>query len=426
MSWLRKFHTPLSSNAFIKLSSEIVGRIATFALALYIARELGETTFGLFNYGLALAFVLSQLADLGLQLLMTREVAIHGQQAQRAVATAFRVKLWLSLLVVLLLLWLTASRPGSIRLSFISLGLALLAQTYLEFAVYIFRGQQRLLAEATLLTIARLLTALLAGLVVWRGGSLPGITLSYLAATLLMAGWAVWLIGREGWLRAPAGVSLIHLPLASSLVRQALPLGIAVFLSIGYTRLAIFMLENQLGESAVASYSAAQRLVEPTQIIPAALLAAVFPALSGALHHDRPRALRLGVNSSLLLALLGTGLALGFWFGAPWIIPFLYGSSYAAAVPVLQYLGLSILPAYVNYSLTHILLARGQQALTSLFVAVMLLLHFTISWQLIPSLGPAGTAISVTLAELVLFACCALTLLLTRPGQPQPAPAARP
>ncbi|MCA9991476.1 MAG: oligosaccharide flippase family protein, partial [Anaerolineales bacterium] len=248
---MRKFHTPLSSNALIKLSSEIVGRIATFALALYIARALGETTFGLFNYGLALAFVLSQLADLGLQLLMTREVAIHGHQAQRAVATAFRVKLWLSLLVVLLLLWLTASRPGSVRLSFISLGLALLAQTYLEFAVYIFRGQQRLLAEAALLTTARLLTALLAGLVVWRGGSLPGITLSYLAATLLMAGWAVWLIGREGWLRAPAGVSLIRLPLAGPLVRQALPLGIAVFLSIGYTRLAIFMLENQLGESAV-------------------------------------------------------------------------------------------------------------------------------------------------------------------------------
>ena len=426
MSWLRKFHTPLSSNALIKLSSEIVGRIATFALALYIARALGETTFGLFNYGLALAFVLSQLADLGLQLLMTREVAIHGHQAQRAVATAFRVKLWLSLLVVLLLLWLTASRPGSVRLSFISLGLALLAQTYLEFAVYIFRGQQRLLAEAALLTIARLLTALLAGLVVWRGGSLPGITLSYLAATLLMAGWAVWLIGREGWLRAPAGVSLIRLPLAGPLVRQALPLGIAVFLSISYTRLAIFMLENQLGESAVASYSAAQRLVEPTQIIPAALLAAVFPALSGALHHDRPRALRLGIHSSLLLALLGSGLALSFWFGAPWIISLLYGSSYVAAVPVLQYLGLSVLPAYVNYSLTHILLARGQQALTSLFVALMLLLHFSISWQLIPSRGPAGTAISVTLAELVLFACCALTLLLTRPGQPQPSPAARP
>jgi O-antigen/teichoic acid export membrane protein len=206
-----------------------------------------------------------------------------------------------------------------------------------------------------------------------------------------------------------------RLTLYWQLLRQALPLGIAIFLSIAYTRLAVLMLQARLGEVAVARFSAAFRLIEPAQILPASLLAAAFPAFSYALRHNPPQARRLGIRVSLLLALLGGSVTAAFWLAAPWLIPLLYGEAFVNSIAILQILGLSTLPAFINYSLTHYLIARGQQAIMGLFTATMLTLHAALSWYLIPSAGAAGPAVSIILAESMLLLCCLLTLAVTKP-----------
>ena len=360
MSQAMSVNRRLGGNALAKLASELVGRVATFALSLYVANVLGERAFGAYNYALALGFVLAQIADMGLQVLAARDVAIAGRAAQSLVAHALRLKLWLSLPVIVLLFLLRDGRPAAEQLALLLLGLAMLAQTFLEFAAYIYRGQQRVLREAWLLTAARLLTAALAGAALWAGGGLVQVGAAYLLAIAAVALWGLWGLRAGGWFASlPRDRAAVATPTYARLLREALPLGIAIFLSIGYTRVAVFLLEIRLGPLAVAQFSAAQRLVEPAQIIPAALLAAVFPAFSAAVGRDRREARRLGLGSSLLLALAGGAAALVFWFGAPWLIPTLYGPAFAGSVPVLQVLGLSALPAFINYNLTHMLIARG-------------------------------------------------------------------
>ena len=414
--WRRR----ISRNALIKLASEVVGRLATFVLVLWAARQLGESAFGLYNYGLALGFVVAQIADFGLQLLISREVAVMGKAARPLVAGALRLKLLLSVPVILLLVLATAEQPAGVRLALLCLGALMLGQTFLEFAAYVFRGQQALATEARLLAAARLATALLGFVVLWLGGGLLALALSSLAAVALMLGRALYLLWREGWLghigeraeteAATETVSPVH----KDLLKRALPLGVAIFLSIAYTRLAVLLLQHRLGEAAVAQFSAAFRLVEPGQILPASLLAAVFPAFSQALRDDPAAARRLGWLTGGLLAVAGAGVALALWLTSQWLIPLLYGEAFRESVSVLQVLALSALPAFVNYGLTHFLIARGQQAAIGFFTAGMLLLHGLLSWQLIPRWGPAGPAISIIVAEGLLFCCCLLTLTFTR------------
>ncbi len=414
----------LGGNALAKLGSELVGRVATFGLSLLIANRLGEQAFGAYSYGLALGFVLAQIADLGLQVLAARDIAIAGRAAQPLVAGALRLKLWLALPVVALLVLLRNGRAPTEQAGLLLLGLAMLAQTFLEFAAYIYRGQQRVIREAWLLTAARLLTAFLAAAALLAGGGLLEVGWAYLVAISAVAVWALRRLDGAGWFQRTAGILPANSgqdtrsPGYSAMLRQALPLGIAIFLSIAYTRVAVFLLEFRLGAVAVAQFSAAQRLVEPAQIVPAALLAAVFPAFSQAMHSvragERRQAHRLALGSSLLLALAGAGVALFFWFAAPWLIPTLYGEPFVESVPVLRLLGLSALPAFINYNLTHILIARGQQLYSSLFVGLMLAIHSALSWVFIPILGAVAPAISVTFAELLLLLCCTATLFLTR------------
>ncbi|MCL4868134.1 MAG: oligosaccharide flippase family protein [Anaerolineae bacterium] len=414
----------LTRNTLIKLTSEFVGRAASFLLMIMAARQLGAAAFGWYNYGLALGFVLAQLADMGLQLLISREVAVHQRQAQFKVQTAFYLKLLLTLPVIFLLLLLTRAYDPPIRLSLFLIGCMLLSQTYLEFIGYVFRGQQMLAQEAWLLAGARLILAVGGGIVLALGGGLLALSSSGLLLMLLVTGIGLAQLIRLDWLYFPKG----NTPLSSALtvffpgrvfsgrgvmrglLTQAWPLGIAIFLSIAYTRLGVLLLQHRLDETAVAHFSAAARLVEPMQIIPASLLAAAFPVLAVAWQQDPARAKRLGWQLGLLLAgcallLAGTG-----WVAAARLIPWLYGEGYGAAVPLFKLLLLTLLPAFLNFSLTHHLIARHQQRHIVWYMGIMLLIHAGLTWMLLPRLGAIAPAISMIVAEIFLFITCLGTL----------------
>ncbi len=405
----------LRTNTLLKLSAEMAGRLATFLLLLWAARQLSTAEFGNYNYALALGFVLVQIADFGLQLLLSREVARLDKAAHLQVITAFHLKLWLSLPVLLTLILLAMWQKSNGLVIFL-LGLTLLLQTFVEFVAYIFRGQQRLAIEAQLAMWVRIGTAVLGAGILWYNGQLIGLALASLVVTASGLGLALWHLRRAGWISQFRQLWPTAWPttaVSRRLLQQAWPLGISIFLSIAYTRLAVLLLAAWQDAEAVAIYSAAWRLVEPTQILPASLLAAVFPAFSLALSQDHHRARRLGWQTSLLLALAGGMVSLTFWLSAPWLVGWLYGPSFADTVPVLRLLGLTVLPVYLNYSLTHYLIARRQQRLLTSITAVTLCLHACFCWIFIPRLGLLGPALSVLIVESILLLSC--LFILRRP-----------
>ena len=119
-------------NAAIKLASELIGRLALFALVLFAARRLGEAGFGLYNYALALGFVLAQLTDLGMQLVLTREIAAGTGDA--LVTAALRLKIALSA-VVAAVLWFVIGGQTVDRGAVFLLGLLPLLQSFPELSL---------------------------------------------------------------------------------------------------------------------------------------------------------------------------------------------------------------------------------------------------------------------------------------------------
>jgi O-antigen/teichoic acid export membrane protein len=328
--------------------------------------------------------------------------------ARPQVLAAFHLKLWLCLPVLGLLGVAALNQPAHGPVIFL-LGLTLLLQTFVEFVAYVFRGQQRLWVEVQLLLWVRVGTAVFGALILWQTEKLLWLAVVSLVVMMSTLLFALQQLRQAGWISHFAQLWPMGWPttaVAKRLAQQAWPLGLSIFLSIVYTRLAILLLEVWGEAEAVAHYSAAWRLVEPTQILPASLLAAVFPAFSLALTQNRRRAGQLGRQTSLLLALAGGVVALTFWLAAPWLVDWLYGSDFVASVPVLQLLGLTVLPVYINYSLTHYLVARGQQHFLTGLTAVTLFLHALLCRLLIPRLGLIGPALSVLLVEGVLLLGC--------------------
>jgi O-antigen/teichoic acid export membrane protein len=108
------------------------------------------------------------------------------------------------------------------------------------------------------------------------------------------------------------------------------------------------------------------------------------------------------------------------WLAAGWLVPWLYGDPYAAAVPAFRVLLLSFPLLSLNLALTHQLIGwDGQRAYAGL-CALALAVNVGLNALLIPIWSIEGAAWTTLVTELVLAAGCAIALWMARSPAPTP------
>jgi len=383
-----------------KLGAEIVGRALQFVLIYVAQRALGPAGYGQFAYAMAIGVVLVPVTDLGLQLTVTQQVSQNRERARLIAGSGLALKLALAAPAVILLVAVSGSRPPGLRLASFAAGLSLVVGSFVEFFGYAFRGLQRVPYDAALGLAARAVTVALGLGMLASGFGVPGLAGAYLAGATLGAACGY------RWLRRRFFRPVLALRGWHRLLRPALPLGVATVLSIAYTRTAVFLLDALQGPAAVGLYSVAQKLTEPLAIIPAAAMASVFPALVARRQSQDGAAERLAIRTLWLLGSAGALAALGGSLGGPWLIPLLYGEQYAGSIAPFQILSLGVLLTFLNYALTHFVIAHERRLRYLLFTAGVFGVNLLLCLALIPRLGPVGAALAALVSEAVLFVLC--------------------
>jgi O-antigen/teichoic acid export membrane protein len=274
-----------------------------------------------------------------------------------------------------------------------------------EFSFSLFRAWGKLGREAWLVIVNRIGLLLLGSVALLLNWGLSGLALAH----AISAGVATIVALR--WSRPASGWQWAKWAKAWPLYRQAWPLGLGLILSMLAFRIDVPLLYAFRPENEVGWYSAAYRLFEPGLLIPAALLAGFFPGLVRAAQHNRAEL------SSYAFRLLGSLIALGAIGGlglallAPFLIELIYGASFAPAVIVLQILGLVVPVIFLNYGLTHLLIALHREGWNTFFFGAALATNVFSNLLLIPAFGGAGAAWATFLTELVLCILCIISLL---------------
>jgi len=146
------------------------------------------------------------------------------------------------------------------------------------------------------------------------------------------------------------------------------------------------------------------RLVEALRLFPAAVLAVALPVLFQA----TSRQVLLKLSALLTTAAIAVSLAL--WLSAGAVIPILYGSRYAAAVPAFRILLVAFPLMSLNYALTHQLIGwHGHRAYAAM-CGVALAFNVALNVRLIPSIGIVGAAWATVATELVITFGCLIAL----------------
>jgi len=294
------------------------------------------------------------------------------------------------------------------------LGLAALAGSFVDYFGAIFRGHERLRDEASL-NSARALLALVAGL----GALQLRRSVTSLAAGLTVGallGAAIgWRLLRSRYRLRWSSRSDLHEPVARAAAREAVPLWLAGLLATLYFRCDVVILRAFSGDAEVGHYGVAYRIFDALMLAPSLLLAATFPRLAR-VAGDRGRERRFQIRLALSLLLLGGLVGAATYPAADGIVRLGFGKAFIPAAASLRPLSFALAPAFLNFALTHYLIARDLERRYLVVVAGMLVLNVGLNLLVVPQMGGPGAAWATVLTEVALSLACLVALAMKAPA----------
>ncbi|MGE0811915.1 MAG: lipopolysaccharide biosynthesis protein [Vicinamibacterales bacterium] len=384
-----------------KTAADVLGKLVTLAVVVLAARRLSPEAFGVLAVATTAGWLLGVATDAGWSMFLAREIA-RRPSAWRAIAR--EVLAWRAgsagaavACAALAARWLV---PAADRPAFVLLVSASLAGAVLETAMHVFRGLERAEIEAALHAAQRGAAGIAGGAVLWWRPGLVPLALALLVPPLAALGTAAAIARRidpGGGGRAPAATLAW-----ADVRRRVLPLGAGALISALYFRIDVFFVESWHGLDAAGAYNAVFRIVDALRLLPAAVLAVAFPRLVRAA--DPAAASRLGA------ALFGAGVAVAaaVALAAAWIVTAVYGPRYSGTSGTLIVLSASVPLFYLNYVLTHQVIAWDGDRAYARVAALALAANLAANVAFVPAYGARGAAVATGLTELAVTAgCCA-------------------
>lgn len=379
------------------LISGAIAQSLTFVSIVYLARVLGPGDFGKINFALAIVVYFILIANMGLPLLGTREIAREKDRIKDYLGSILALRLSLAVLGFSLLLLMTffLNKPLEIRYLIILYGLGLIPSALL--LDWAFQGVEKM----EYIGLGRILAAVIyVGLVLWfvKGHQqLLLIPCLHVVANLLSAGLLISIFVRH------FGKPKFSFNLAfwKGLLRQALPIGVSIIMIQVIYHIDTVMLGFMKGNKEVGHYNAAYKIILLLIMAGSTYFDTIFPLISSYYKTSLDSLRKLQFYTAKVGVTLALPLALGGTILAKPIMNLTYGVKYGEGVVGLQILIWVVALIYINMVYGRGLWACQKQNKYLMIVTFQALVNIVTNFVLIPPLGLKGAAISTMLAEAV-------------------------
>ncbi|MFH1193065.1 MAG: flippase [Candidatus Jorgensenbacteria bacterium] len=385
-------------NAFWLSVSNIGGRLIRAVIIVYAARVLGAAGYGVFSYALGLAGFFTIFADIGINSILTRNVARDPAQDREIFATAFWLKMALLLCITLMIIFATPHLSNIPEATVLIPLVAFLtiADGIREFCNSYFRAKEKMEREAIITTAMNIAITALGFVALALSATSYAFTMAYVGSSALGALAGIIILRKEF-----LGVfSFFRRALIRPILSSALPIAFLTMLASLSLNVDMVMLGWWRTPAELGFYSAAQKIVQVLITFPGIIAISTFPALSrfiGA--HEREREINLIEKSVALLFFLALPLAVGGIVLSSSIIGFLYGSEYVPAALSFQILIAMILFVFPGMLFGNLMLAHDQQKKFAPVAFFSSLGNVFFNVLLIPPLGIAGAAIATLFTQ---------------------------
>lgn len=400
----------IARNTGVQVGGEVVSKIASLAFYVVMARVLEPAGFGAFTFALSLALLLTVFADLGIDTILTREIARSRDRVHRLFwnAIAIRMAGGMAAIAVGLTIVYLGGYGQQTRLAVGLLIVAVLLELFAKTLHGAFRGYEDMAPIALGLILQRIFTAVAGVAAILAGAGVALVALIYLVgAALALIYCALALVRRHERPRVEAS----YLG-AKDLAYIALPIGIAEVFYMVLFRIDATLLSLMKDEAAVGIYSAAYRLLESTLFLTYAFVWSVVPLLSRLSRTSKPAIGDVYLRAAKVLAVALLPLGAMFALFADPIVHTLYGHRYDEAEHVLRILSVVVAVYGLSYLAAYLLVAQDRQRVVPVVIGAVTVLNVVLNLLLIPKYSYDAAAFTTSLSELI--AAVVLTILASR------------
>ena len=392
----------IARNTGVQAAADLLGKVASLAFYVVMARELGQRGFGDFTFALSLALVLTMFAEFGTDEMVTRTVAVERGTARQLLTDALLVKLGFGLLgvVVAVVVAFAGGYSAEVRAAVAILAVAAVVELLAKSFYAIFQALDDMAPIAASFIVQRYVTAVVGIVALLAGAGVVAVAAIYLGGALLALAYGAWRLARH--VRPSPARVIGTRSRARARLRGAGGPRSAADGAVPARRGDPLPAQGQRrGGPLRRRLSAAREHAVPLLHVRRRAAAHAVAAR----HASRRRALgdtfELGLKliASALLA-VGTCFAL---FAEP-MVHILYSSAYDEAIPAVRLLGAAAAFYGVSYLAAHVLIAQRRQRVLPWITLVVLVLNVGLNLLVIPAYSFKGAAAVTSVSEIALAA----------------------
>lgn len=389
----------IARNTASLLFSGIISQLIGFAAVIYLARVLGPGGFGKITFAIAIVVYFTLIANMGLPLLGTREIARERDKTRDYVGSILALRLCLALLGfgLLLLLALFLNKPIEIKYLILLYGLGLIPSALL--LDWAFQGVEKM----EYIGLGKILaTSIYVVLVLSFVKSPDHILLipCFQVAGSLLAALILFSIFVKNLGKLVFKVDLIFWKI---LLRRALPIGFSLAIAQIFFTIDTVMLGFMRSDEEVGYYNAAYKIIMLFIMVAMAYHDAIFPVISYFYKTSLDSLRKLVSGTEKLMAAIAMPLAVGGFILARPIMDLLYGAGYEGGIIAFQILIWAVFILYINVGYSRGLLACNREKWYLAGAAIPAVINVIANFILIPPLGLIGAAMGTVLAQAIAF-----------------------
>jgi O-antigen/teichoic acid export membrane protein len=387
----------ITHNTLFLYGAEACARLFSWALLAFLTRRWTEVgTYGQYALVVNWVSILAVFSELGLNVLVVREVAHNREKAlfylrnAIAIRSSFSLIFWMGLIVVSFAL----GYEPILKIGMAVMGIRILLDSVAGGYVYLFQSHE-LMGFYSLINVLSAAVRLVGVVVVVEtGGGVVGACAMWTVASFI-ALLALALKGyRIGW---KPDFSQLRLAEALSLLRQSIPLATFGSLQMLYYRVDSVILKSLSGNEAVGYYDLAAKVIFVVLAFSQTFGTAIFPVFSS-VRDDMKAFGQMAARSLKFLFLLGAPLTVGGILLAKPLVLIVAGTKYLPSVPMFVILMLSVCAYFLSHVYV-IALAIFNVFRLNLQFAILFLLNAGLNFILIPRMGGVGASWATVLCE---------------------------
>lgn len=377
--------------------ADVGAKIASIVFYVVMARELGDSSFGVFTFAYALATIALTLSDFGQDRILTREVSRRRERVHVYFANTLALKACVGVPVLAVATLALSGWDGERKAVVLLVGLGVLAELLMSTCFAVFQSFERLALMPVVVVTQRWLTAVVGIAALLSGAGLVAVSAIYAAGSLLGLAFAALLLFRYV-VRPRLRVSVREW---GPLMRAALPVGLAGIFAIVLFRVDATMLAAFEPDAVVGDYGAAYRLFEATLFLSWSVGTAVYPVFSRLTMRSRPSVGLVYQRSIKLVLALTVPFAVGAAVLAEPVIDLLYGAEFAGGAQALRLLSPAIALYPVSYVAGYLLVSQNRARVTTVVYGIVALENVLANLVLIPWLSLEGAALGTSISQLL-------------------------